>query len=116
MATKIPHIGKQNLIRSELMKCVTATPMEFPTYAAFAPRVGMPVRGPWKDVLDAISRSETRQGRPDITFVLVNKRTGFPSQIGFAQSKRLTPSLIAQARREVQKVINRYNPGTHNPF
>ena len=35
---EIPHIGKQALIRSELMKCATANPMEFPTYGAFAPR------------------------------------------------------------------------------
>src|SRR6516162_1245504 len=75
---KIPHIGKQALIRSELMKCATANPMEFPTYGTFAPRVGMPVQGPWKGVLDAISRAETLQGRPDITFVLVNQRTGYP--------------------------------------
>jgi hypothetical protein len=113
---KIPHIGKQSLIRSELMKCATASPMQFPTYSTFAPRVGMPVRGPWKGVLDAISRAETRQGLPDITFVLVNQRTGYPSQIGFTGSKKPTPQQIAHARSEVQNVINRYNPGTPNPF
>jgi hypothetical protein len=75
---RIPHIGKQSSIRSELMKCATANSMEFPAYKAFAQRVGMPVRGPWKGVLNAISRSETRQGLPDITFVLVNS-SGYPS-------------------------------------
>jgi hypothetical protein len=109
-------MGKKNLIRSELLKCATASPMEFPTYSAFAPRVAMPVQGPWKGVLDAISRAETRQGLPDITFVLINQRTGYPSQIGFTQSKNPTPQQKAHARAEVQKVINHYNPGTPNPF
>ncbi len=113
---KIPHIGKQSLIRSELMKCATANPMEFPTYSEFAPRVGMPIQGPWKGVLDAISRTETRQGLPDITFVLINKSTGYPSQIGFTGSKKPTSQQIAHARSEIQKVIDRYNPGTRNPF
>jgi hypothetical protein len=113
---QIPHIAKKQLIRSELLKCATAQPTEFPTYAAFASRVGMPTQGPWKGILDAISREETRQGLPDITFVLVNKRTGYPSQIGFTQSKNLTPQLKAHARTEVQKVIDYYNPGTPNPF
>jgi hypothetical protein len=113
---KIPHIGKKHLIRSELLKCAIATPMEFPTYAAFAPRVGMPVQGPWKGVLDAISREETGQGRPDITFVLVNQRTGYPSQIGFSRSKPPTDKQKAHARAEVQRVIDRYSPGTVNPF
>jgi hypothetical protein len=113
---KIPHVGKQALIRGELMKCALAQPMEFPTYGTFAPRVGMPIQGPWKGVLDVISRAETRQGRPDITFLLVNQRTGYPSQIGFAQSKKPTPQQIAHARSEIQKVINQYNPGTPNPF
>jgi len=90
--------------------------MEFKTYSAFAPRVGIPVQGPWKGVLDAISRAETRQGLPDITFVLVNGQTGYPSQIGFAPSKKLTSALKARAKTEVQKVINLYNPGTPNPF
>jgi hypothetical protein len=113
---KIPHIGKQSLIRSELMKCATARPMQFPTYAEFAPRVGMPVRGPWKAVLDAISRAETRQGLPDITFVLKNQRTKYPSQIGFVSSKKLTTALKARAHSEVQKVIDQYNPETTNPY
>jgi hypothetical protein len=113
---RIPHIGKQSLIRSELMKCATANLMEFPTYGTFAPRVGIPVRGPWKGVLDAISLAETRLGLPDITFVLVNQRTGYPSQIGFTLSKKPTPQQIARARSEGQKVINRYNPGAPNLF
>ena len=112
----VPHIAKKGLIRGELLKCATAHPMEFPTYATFAPRVGMPTQGPWKGVLDTISREETHQGLPDVTFVLVNKRTGYPSQIGFTRSRNPTPQQKVRARAEVQKVINYYNPGTPNPF
>jgi hypothetical protein len=99
---KIPHIEKFALIRRELMRCATSHPMEFPTYSTFAPRAGMPIRGPWKNVLDAISRAETKQGLPDITFVLISQRTRYPSQIGFTRSKKPTPQQIAHARQEVQ--------------
>ncbi len=45
MAPKVLHSEKKDLIRGELLKCATATPMQFPTFRAFAERVGMPVQG-----------------------------------------------------------------------
>jgi hypothetical protein len=116
MPAKIRYLEKKDLIRSELLKCARATPMEFPTYSEFAPRVGMPTQGPWKEVLDMISREEVNQGLPDITFVLVNSRTRYPSQIGFTGSKNPSAQQKARAHTEIQKVIDRYNPGTRNPF
>jgi hypothetical protein len=116
MALKIPHGDKKDLIRSELLKCATATPMQFPTFRAFAARVGMPIQGPWKPILDVISVEETDQGKPDITFLLLNRHTRYPMQIGLVHSNDPTPQQRELARRQVQKIIDRYNPGTPNPF
>ena len=116
MASSIPYLSKKALIRSELLKCATATPMEFPSYGTFGPRVGMPARGPWKKILDLISEEDTKQGLPDVTFLLINKGTGYPGQIGFVNAKPPSAAQMAKARVEVQKIIDKYNPGTVNQF
>jgi hypothetical protein len=116
MANQIPYLAKKALIRRELMKCATATPMESPTYGDFGPRVGIPARGPWKRILDHIAEEETRQGLPDITFLLINKSTGYPGQIGFTVAKPPSAAQRQKAKAEVQKIIEKYNPGTLNRF
>jgi hypothetical protein len=116
MVPKIPHGDKKGLIRSELLKCASATPMQFPTFRAFAARVGMAIQGPWKPILEVISTEETNQGLPDITFLLLNRHTRYPMQIGPVRSNDPTPEQRERARREVQKIIDRYNPGAPNPF
>ena len=112
----IPYIDKKALIRSELLKCAKAKKMRVLTYAEFGERVGIPTRGPWKPILDLIAREETDQGLPDITFLIVTKRTGYPGQIGFKRADPPTPSQKGIALKEIQKVIDRYNPGESNPF
>lgn len=116
MSERIPYIEKKALIRAELVKCATAKPMEFPTYGTFGPRVGIPARGPWKRILDHIAEEETARGLPDITFLVVNKATGYPGQIGFTTAKPPSPVQKAKAKAEVQKIIAKYNPTAPNPF
>jgi hypothetical protein len=78
---------------------------------------GFGTYGPGKDVLDEISREETRNGRPDITFVLRSKTTGYPSQIGFKSAKPPDDTQKVQARTEAQRLIDAYAPaGTRNPY
>jgi hypothetical protein len=89
--------------------------MQFPTFRAFAALVGMPIQG-WKPVLEVISAEETAEGRPDITFLLLNRHTRYPMQIGLVQGDDPTPEQRQLARREVQKIIDKYNPGAENPF
>ena len=113
MALKTPDSDKKDLIRSELLKCARATPMQFPTFRAFAALVGMPVQGPWKPILEVISAEETAEGRPDLTFLLLNRHTRYPMQIGLVRSNDPTPEQRQLARGEVQKIIN---PGAKNPF
>jgi hypothetical protein len=82
---------------------------QFPFYS----NCGFGPRGPGKDVLDEISRDEARSGRPDITFVLRSRTTGYPSQIGFKPAK--TPS--GQPRAEAKRMIDGYGPpGATNPY
>jgi hypothetical protein len=116
MVPKIPHSDKKDSIRSELLKCATATPMQFPTFRAFAARVGMPMQGPWKPILDVVSAEERNRGLPVITFLLLNRHTRYPMQMGPVRSNDPTPEQRERARREVQKIIDRYNPGAPNPF
>jgi hypothetical protein len=86
---------------------------QFPFYS----HCGFGPRGPGKDVLDEISRDETRNGRPDITFVLRSKSTGYPSQIGFEPAKRPTSQQKATARAEAQRIIATYGPpSARNPY
>jgi hypothetical protein len=86
---------------------------QFPFYSD----CGFGPRGPGKEVLDEISRDESRSGRPDITFVLRSKTTGYPSQIGFKPAKSPTVQQKAEARTEAQRIIDAYSPpGTTNPY
>jgi hypothetical protein len=101
----------KNKVRAALMQF--AKKGHFPYYS----ECGFGLYGPGKEVLDLISREETRNGRPDITFVLRSKATDYPSQIGFKPAKPPSPTQKAQASAEAQRIINAYAPsGTRNPY
>jgi hypothetical protein len=116
MAPKVQYIEKASLIRRELLKCAAAQPMEFPTYTEFGKRVGIPHQGPWAPVLDTIALEEKNNGLPDITFLIVRRDTGYPGQIGFVRAKKPTLKQMERASVEVQRIIDKYNPGTPNPY
>jgi len=116
MARKTQYFEKAGLIRRELLKCATARPMEFPTYTEFGKRVGIPHQGPWAPVLDMIALEEKNNGFPDITFLIVRKDTHYPGQIGFVRAKKPTPKQKERASVEVQRIVDKYNPGTANPY
>ena len=111
---KIRYLNRKSLVRTELLKDAFAG--RFPTYAQLGSRVGIPKQGPWKPLLDVISGEETDAGYPDLTFLVRNSK-GYPGQIGFvATGGKPTPQQISLAKREVQKVIDLYCPGTINPY
>jgi hypothetical protein len=109
------RIAKE-LIRRELLSCATAKPMERPTYSEFGQRVGIPPQGPWKTVLDSIADDEDDAKRPDVTFLIKNKKTGYPSRIGRVTKRNPDSKQRVHARKKMQKIIDTYNPGTPNPF
>jgi hypothetical protein len=76
------YMEKRGLIERELLRCATAKPMERPTYTELGQRVGIPTRGPWQSVLDAISNDADKANEPDLTFLIRNANTDYPSRMG----------------------------------
>jgi hypothetical protein len=101
-------------VRHELEKAAKAG--RFPYYAEVAANVGMKPRGPWKKMLDEISSEQKSMGLPDITFVLMNKTTRYPGQIGMVLARSPTNEQKKLARKKAQEVVDKYHPGAQNPF
>jgi hypothetical protein len=116
MGRKIPHIEKKELIRTELLKCARAKPIEILSYSDFGRRVQIVPRGPGKKLLDLIAREQNERQRPDITVLLVRKDSGYPGQIDGIRSKNPTPQQKIRAREKLREVIDVYNRGAPNPF
>jgi hypothetical protein len=110
----VRYLDKKSMVRAELIKCACAG--KSASYGDFGARVGIPPQGPWKPLLDQISQEETASGRPDITFLLINKRTRFPGQIGFVRANKPSPDQIRLARRELRAVFDKYCPDAPMPF
>jgi len=103
-------------IVAELQRCARATPLERPTYTELGRVVEIPPMGPWEPVLDAIAKECEDAGRPDITFLVQNARTGYPSRVSRTTRRNLLPSQKERAREELQRIIDMYNRGAPNPL
>ena len=67
----------QERIRKILIRCAKNRTT---TYLRDVGReIGRPQQGPWKDDLDAIKCYEEAHSRPDVTLVVVDKKSGLPS-------------------------------------
>src|SRR5947209_8627616 len=77
-------------------------------YGDLAPLVGMSAQGPWKGILDEMALEETSQGRPDFTYLVINKQSGLPGQIGFEPAKPPSPAQRKHADDEIRKVFEYY--------
>jgi hypothetical protein len=67
-------------------------------------------------VLDAIANAADKAGRPDLTYLVRNAQTGYPSRIGRMTRRQPTPEQKQLAHKKMQEIIDIYNPGTPNPF
>jgi hypothetical protein len=94
------YIHKRELIERELERC--GAELRIRTL------VGIPPRGPWQPVLDAIANDADKAKQPDLTFLIRNARTNYPSRIGRRTTKQPTDD------QKMQEIID--NPGTPNPF
>jgi hypothetical protein len=110
------HMEKKEAIERELERCARATPMRRPTYTELGRAVGMPPMGPWEPVLDAIAKDAEDAGRPDLTFLVRNARTGYPSRVCRTTRRNLLRWHKERARAEMQRIIEAYNPTTPNPL
>ena len=79
MSAKIPHEYRLDDIRRILIE--TARARATVSYGEMARRLGIGARGPWKPVLDMLARQEISTDRPDLTHLLVNKKTGVSSYL-----------------------------------
>jgi hypothetical protein len=86
MDTKIPYEDREDDIRLALVKM--AKGRKKLDYEKFGALVGIPAAGPWNPILDRISLKERAAGRPDLTYLVVRKRTGYPVQIEFTPATK----------------------------
>jgi hypothetical protein len=110
------YMHKKNLIKAKLERCATEKPIKRPTYTELGQAVGMPPQGPWQPVLDSLARDAESAKEPDLTFLPKNARTGYPSRIGRTTKRNPQPWQRDKARTEMQRIIDKYNPGQANPF
>lgn len=100
---RIPYLSRKPAIAAALLRCAQQGQTIF--YGELGNQVGIPARGPWKAILDEIAREETSVGRPDITFLVINRQTGLPGQIGFKPAKPPTPEQRRMADAVLQNVF-----------
>ena len=60
-------------------------------------------------LLDLIAREEIEARRPDITFLVINSKTGYPSQIGFEPAKPPTEAQKNIVQEEWRKIDAYYS-------
>jgi hypothetical protein len=105
-------------LKDALMQCVAGGRCRFLTYGEFGNRFGFGPRGPRKEALDAVAREFTdRDHIADLTFLLRNSTSHYPSQIDFRTARpRPDERQKAKARAVAQEIIDKYCPGTKNPY
>jgi hypothetical protein len=105
-------------LKRALEQCVSGGRCQFLTYKEFGTRFGFGPRGPRKEALDAGARDFTNNDHlPDLTFLLRNATSGYPSQIDFRPAKpKPDDTQKAKAKAEAQKIIDMFCPGTKNPY
>ena len=108
MSIKIPHEHRVDDIHRILVEAARARTTI--TYGKMARRLGIAAQGPWKPVLDMLAHKEIDAGRPDLTFLLVNKKTGISGYVGWEPTA--TPPTADQKQvweKEVHKIWTFYD-------
>ncbi len=79
--------------------------------------VGKPARWSlWKQVLDEIAREELRQGKPDITSIVLSAATGWPSQVDFKSTgDEPDKGQMERAQTKLDEVFRHYCPSKPTP-
>ncbi|MBZ9679622.1 hypothetical protein LB531_03005 [Mesorhizobium sp. CO1-1-2] len=98
----VAYADRKEAVRAVLKYC--AMQRQTIRYGALGKAAGIPAQGPWKPLLDEISREET----PDITFLVVNKY-GLSSQIAFKDAIPATDKQKKQAAEMIEAVFSRYS-------
>jgi hypothetical protein len=93
----------------------------FHTYLDFHNRFGFPgLTNSWanRKVLDPAAAwfRANESDALDLTFLIYQKRSGYPSVIDSQDSRQPTEHQKNRAREEAQKIIDKYRQGTTNPY
>jgi hypothetical protein len=103
---KIPYAERKEEIRAILLDRARAGRTIY--YSELGKLLGIPARGPWKAILDEISREERGNGRPDFTYLVVSRTSGLPGQIEFEAAKPPSPGQRQKADEVLEKVFEYY--------
>lgn len=96
MPGKVRYSDRKDAIRAALLTCAEGGSTI--SYETLGELVGVPRQGPWMPVMDLISREERGAGRPDITHLVFNKRTGTPGSIEYKPAKKPTDAQRVRLR------------------
>jgi hypothetical protein len=102
-------------VYAELIRLARAGEITY--YGTLGAAVGKHPRWPlWTQVLDGISDDELAKGNPDITDLILNTKTGWPSRISrqFTNGKP-SPQQKQKAQLGLDAVFSRYCPGKPVP-
>lgn len=111
MRSSSDYQADKERVRAELKRLAHAGKLTY--YGVLGNAVGKHARWPlWKNILDEISREE----KPDITFLVLNAATGWPSQIGYENTGgKPTLAQKQHAQAQLDAVFRYYCPGKPTP-
>ena len=110
-------------LKTLLEKCVADGKCTFMTYSEFGQKFALGNFPPaWAnrrtlDIAATECKSDEKLGNLDLTFLIRSSTTNYPSVIDGQPFDRKNPERqIRRARDEAQKIIDRFGPGTRNPY
>jgi hypothetical protein len=101
------YADRKAAILRVLVEC--AKKRETVTYGKLGKHVGFPTTGPWNKLLDEISSDELRAGHPDITYLVVSSRSGFPKELRFKALREPTPEQKSYADSLWEEIFDFYD-------
>ena len=108
-------------LKQALERCVAGGQCQFLTYGQFSKQFGFGrfalawANRPVLDDVAAALKQDPNVGL-DLTFLLRNADTGYPSVTDGQPSKPPTQRQMTRAQQVAQQIINKYCPGTRNPY
>ena len=106
MPRKIKFVDRKEAIRAELQNLARQGQTIY--FSELGKKFGIPRQGPWRPVLDEISREEIAKGLPDLTFLVIAKNSGLPGQIAFKTPLPASPEQRKLGNAMIEKVFSYY--------
>lgn len=97
---RIPQIRAELVMRAKCRETIS--------YTLLGRVVAMPKQGPWNGVLDHVSGEELAAGRPDITHLVINMRTGISSRVEYHDAFKPTVEQRARWKEITEECFTYY--------